>query len=175
MSFFASIADKIGLATNWLLILVFLATGFGYGMAMGKNRMNLITLAAFFSLVISAAIPWGSLGFIGIKNAPPVNIQVFIFLAIVLAIFFVAPHTGLASIVRVVGRGRASWWQLFIFGVLQLGMLVSIVVSFLPAKDVTSVSPLLSQFFLDQEAKFLWLFLPILAMMVLRRRKPGEE
>jgi len=175
MNFFASIQDKIGLTGNWLLILLVLAVGFGYGIALGKNRLNLITLATFFSLALSKAIPWTSFGFLGIKSAPNLSVQIFLFLAIILAIFFIAPHTGMVSVARITGRGRASWWQLGIFGILQLGLLISIVVSFLPTKTIEDLNPLFKQFFITDEVRFLWLLLPIVAMMVLRKRKVGED
>lgn len=178
MSFLANIFSGIDLGSNWLLILVFLGIGFGYGLALGKNRLNLITLAAYFSLVITRAIPWKQLGFLGIKSMPDTNVQVFVFLAIILAIFFLAPHSGLGSAIRISGRGRANWWQLLILGALQLGFLISIVISFLPVKTIADLNPLIKQFFGDELARFFWLILPLTAIFVLKKRKKysyGED
>lgn len=170
MSFFANILNSINLGSNSLLILAFLIMGFGYGMLMGKNRLSLVMLAGYFSLIITKAIPWKTFGLLGAEG-PATNIQIFIFLAIILAIFFLAPHSGLSSVIRVSGRGRASWWQNLIMGVLQLGFLISILISFLPAKNIAELSPLINQFFAEEPAKFLWLLLPLLAVFALKKRR----
>jgi hypothetical protein len=92
-------------------------------------------------------------------------------LALTLGIFFVAPHSGLASVFRVHSRGRGSLWQLLILGVSLLGFFTSIVISFLPAKTLKDLDPLLNQFFADPLPQFIWLVLPLAAMLVSRRRR----
>lgn len=171
MSFFANILNDIDLGSNWLLILVFLGVSFGYGILVGRNKLNLITLATYFSLIIVKSVPWSKLGFLGIEEAPKTNVQVFLFLAIILGIFFLAPHSGLVSFMRISGRGRGNFLQLAILGFLSLGLLLSAVVSFLPVKTIDSLNPLLLNFFAKEEAKFLWLLLPMLALLFLKRRR----
>jgi hypothetical protein len=171
MSFFSNTLNGVDFKSDWLLILIFLGVGFGYGLALGKNRLNLITLASYFSLLITRAIPWKQLDFLGIKSAPNINVQIFLFLAIILAIFFLASHSGLGSLIRISGRGQASWWQILILGVLQIGFLISAIISFLPNKIITDLNPLIKEFFSDELARFLWLILPLIAIFVLKKRK----
>lgn len=178
MTFFADIMNVVRTGGNWLLILVFLGAGIGYGIVMGRNRLNLIALGGYFSFLIVKFLPWKELNFLGIKEAPGSNIQIFLFLAIILGMYFFAPHSAFSSVVKVRGRGRGNWWQLATFGILQLGFLASVIVSFLPAKTVIDLGPLFTQFFSNDLSRFLWLFLPIAAMFLLKKRKAysyGDE
>ncbi len=178
MSFFANIMDIVRTGGNWLLILVFLGAGFGYGMVMGRNRLNLIALGGYFSFVIVKFLPWKELGFLNVGEVPDSNIQIFLFLAIILGIYFYAPHSAFGSVAKIHGRGKGSLWQLVILGILQLGFLASVVFSFLPAKTFADINPIFKQFFADDLFRFLWLLLPILAMFILKKRKTysyGDE
>ncbi|OGZ34253.1 MAG: hypothetical protein A2174_03575 [Candidatus Portnoybacteria bacterium RBG_13_41_18] len=176
MSFFSDIAGTINLGANWLLILIFLVVGGGAGLVLGGNRVGLITLATYFSYIFNKAIPWRV--FLSEKNVPAPNVQTFLFLAVILVIFFLAPRSGLNSFVRVSGRGRANWLQLAILGVLELGFLISAVISFLPANTTADLSLVFKRFFVDDLTRFLWIILPLVAMMILKKRRSygyGEE
>ena len=169
MSLFSNLTQNLDLSSNWLLILVFLGVGVAYGLALGRNRLSLITLAGYFSFIISKFIPWKT--FLENNAAPDSNIQIFIFLGIILTIFFFGPRSGFSSVVRTGGRGRAAFWQLGIMGILQFGFLVSAVISFLPAKTLADLSPAIRQIFSDPFAQFLWLLLPVAAMFGLKSRR----
>lgn len=171
MSFFANILGSIDLGSNWFLIFLFLAIGFGYGLALGKNRLNLIALAAYFSLLITSFIPWKQLGFLGVSSVPDANVLIFLFLALILAIFFLAPYSGFASVVRLSGRGRASFWQLWVLGIFQIGFILSAAISFMSDKALSDLSPILKDFFAAPLARFVWLLLPLVAMFALKRRR----
>ena len=64
-----------------------------------------------------------------------------------------------------------SWWQVVLFSVLHVGLLTSVVLSFLPAENLAQLAPLTKQIFLDQTAKFIWLVAPILAMSLVRAQR----
>jgi len=169
MSLFSGIFSAINIGSNWLLILLFLAAGLGYGMVMGRNRLGLITLAGYFSLLVSKAIPWVSFGFS--KGLPDSNVLIFIFLATILGVFFLAPHSGLGATLRVSGRGKASWWQLLIIGTTQIGFLASAIISFLPDTTIADLSPFLKQFFVNDLTRFFWIAMPMLALLALKKRR----
>jgi len=174
MSFFSDIISSINLGGNWLLILVFLAGGAAFGIVLGKNRLGLIILSAYLSLIITKFIPWKV--FLGTEGTADVNMQIFLFFAIILAIFFVAPHSGLSGTLRISGRGSSKFWQVAILGVLELGFLTSVVISFL-SLGIQSDLGQLGQFFADPLAQFLWLVLPLVGIMVLKKKRTylGEE
>jgi len=175
MSFLSDITSSINLGGNWLLILVFLAGGAAFGIGLGRNRLSLIVFSSYFSFVICKFIPWDV--FLGPKGAPDVNVVVFLFFAIILTIFFAAPYSGLSGSLRISGRGRSSFWQVSILGALEVGFVVSAIISFLPAKTVADFA-LAEQFFAGPLAQFLWLVLPLAGLMALKKRRSyltGEE
>lgn len=143
-------------------------------MALGRNKLGLVALAGYISLILTKSIPWVQLGFVdnkGVARADS-NIQVFIFLAIIIAIFLLAPHSGLGAVLKSSGRGgRGGWWQIFILGVAELGFLVSAVFSFLPKETVVDLGTLATQFFWNDLPRFIWLLLPLLAMLALKKRR----
>lgn len=169
MSLFSDIASSINLGGNWLLILIFLGAGFVGGAALGRSRLNLILLSSYLSFIINKFIPWKV--FLSPGTLPDPNVQTFIFLAVILTIFFFGPHSGFSSMIKIGGRGRGSWWQLGILGALLLGFLVSAVISFLPAKTLSDLSPLIKQYFSDPLPQFLWLLLPLVAAFVLKKKR----
>ena len=176
MSFFANILSGIDLGSNWLLILFFLATGAFLGIVLGRNKLGLIVVSGYLSFIICKFIPWSV--FLGRNNAPDVNAQIFLFFAIILAIFFIAPYSGLSGTLRIAGRGRSAFWQLAILGILEVGFIVSAVMSFLPAKTIVDLGSLAERFFADPLARFLWLVLPLIAIMALKKKRTylsGEE
>lgn len=158
-------------ASDWVLLLVFLAAAFVYGLAMGRSRLAAVTLGVYFSFLVTRVIPWKELKFLGVNSAPPSNVQIFIFLALILGFYFMIPRSAF-SFVSQAGRRRqrAGWWWLLVLSVLQIGLVLALVISFLPVKAVAALSPLAAQIFVGPWPSFLWMLMPILAMMFLRGR-----
>ncbi len=77
---------------------------------------------------------------------------------------------------RISGRGSSKFWQVAILGVLELGFLASVVISFLPLETQSDLGQL-GQLFADPLAQFLWLILPLVGIMVLKKKRTylGEE
>jgi hypothetical protein len=150
-----------------------LGAGAAIGMALGRNRLGLIIFASYFSFIISKFIPW--IVFLGPKGTPDVNVQIFLFFAIILGIFFVAPYSGLSGNLRISGRGRSSFWQVAILGILEVAFVISAVISFL--KDV-SVLGQFAGFFTGPLAQFIWLVLPLVGIIALKKKRSyltGED
>lgn len=158
-------------SSGWILLLIFLAVAFVYGLSMGRSRLVVVTLGIYFSFILTWAIPWKQLTFLGIKEAPTSNVQIFIFLALILGFYFLIPHSALRSALKLQGRRRSGWWPVLILSILQIGLILEIVIGFLPAKVVASLSSLAQLIFSGPIAQFCWLLLPILAIMFLRSRQ----
>ncbi len=153
---------------NWTGILIFLAVAFIYGFLMGRNRLVAMILGTYFSLILTQALPWAKLTFLGIKQVPTPTVQIFIFLALILAFYFLIPHSALRQTLRLGGRSGSNWWQALIFSILQIGLILEVAVSFLPAKIVNGLNPLAKSLFIGPWPEFLWVLVPILALMFLR-------
>lgn len=156
---------------DWLSALVFLAVALAYGLFMGRNRLVVVMLGVYFSYLLTRAIPWTDLGWLGFKAAPDSTIQIFIFLALVLGFYFVIPHSALRHAMKLGGKGVGAWWQMLILSVLQIGLMLAMVIAFLPAKVTSGLSPLAQTVFVGPSARFIWILLPILAIMFLRGRQ----
>jgi hypothetical protein len=172
-----NLSSAIGFSLSWdLLILIGALVGvLLYGMMAGKNRLIGLILATYFSWAIAANIPWATItDFIGSKKAPSETTEVFLFLAFIVAIIFLAPRSLLGSVLRVGKSARGgSWFQIILFGVLEVGLLGAIILSILPAKSILALNPLIVQIFSGEIMRFVWFLAPILIMLFLGRGR-GE-
>ena len=76
---------------------------------------------------------------------------------------------------RIKKRGQAAWWQLFVLSIAQVGLLAMVILSFMPAQPLANLGCLIKKVFIGPEAKFLWILLPILAMVLMRRKRKSED
>jgi len=170
----------IGTASGWdlFIILVFLIAVFVYGFFLGRNRMVLLLLSSYFSLIISQVIPWSrltSLGWLGLGQGPSASLKILVFLGLILLFYFLIPRSILSSSLRIKKRGDASWLQLFILSIVQISLMVVVILSFLSAEVIANFSPLVKKIFIGPEAQFIWLTLPILTIALMRRKRKIED
>jgi len=152
---------------DWIMVGVFLGVALVYGLSMGRNRLVIVMLGVYFSYFFTRAIPWRELKFLGFKTAPESTILIFIFLALSLGFYFAIPHSAFKSALRLGGRGKGVWWQALVLSILQIGLVLSLAISFLSAKVVAALSPAAQLIFVGAGAQFLWLILPFLGIMFL--------
>ena len=177
-SFLASF--HIGAATGWdiFIILIALIAIFIYGFLLGRNRIVLVLLSSYFSLIIMKFLPWARLSelkWLGIGETPASSLQIIIFLALILFFYMFLPRSILSSVARIRKRGDTSWIHTSILATLQIGLLVSIVFSFLPEEASAKVMPLVKKIFLGSGAQFIWVVLPLLAVFLLKKPKKHED
>lgn len=153
------------------LIIVFLVAVFVYGLSLGKNRLVAALISIYFSFIITQSIPWQRFGFLQIKSSSLANYEIFLFLALILAILFLLPQSGFGLALRLHKRGRGSGLEIFILSILQVGLLICLIISFLPSKVVVDLHPLLKKFFVGDEMKSIWLSLPIIGILLLGRKR----
>lgn len=170
---------NVGSASGWdlFIILVFLLAVFIYGFLLGRNRIIILLLTSYFSLVISGVLPWSKLisfSWLGLGKTPSPSLRILVFLGLILLFYLLIPRSILSSALRIRKRGDASWAQLFILSLLQLGLLAAVILSFLPNEVLADFTPLVKKIFVGDEAQFVWLTLPILVMVLMRRKKLEE-
>ena len=76
---------------------------------------------------------------------------------------------------RIRKRGEASWLQLFILSIVQLALMAVVILSFLSTEVIASFSPLVKKIFIGPEAQFIWITLPILTIVLMRRKRKIED
>jgi len=170
----------LGAASGWdlFIILIFLIAVLVYGFFLGRNRMIILLLSSYFSLIISQVIPWSrisALGWLGIGQQPSASLKILVFVGLILLFYFLIPRSVLSSALRIKKRGEAVWWQLFILSIIQLGFLAAIVFSFLPGQAVADFTPLVKKMFIGPEAQFIWFTSPILFVVLMRRKRKIED
>jgi len=118
------------------ILAFFVVAVFVYGFAMGRNRIVATLIAIYMALAVVANAPFLD-GWIdsamSIQNVGQIfAVKLGLFLLIFAILFFLFSRSSLL----LGGEGRAgAWWQVPIFAVLHIGLLLSIALSFLPAES----------------------------------------
>ena len=170
----------IGTASGWdlFIILIFLIIVLVYGFFLGRNRMIILLISSYFSLAISQVIPWSkisSLDWLSLGQTPSASLKILVFLGMILLFYFLIPRSVLSSTLRIKKRGEASWLQLFILSIVQIGLLAVVILSFLSTEVIADFSLLVKKIFIGPEAQFVWLTLPILTVVLMRRKRKAED
>lgn len=154
------------------IILFFVVAAFLYGLSLGRDRIITILVSIYMSLAIVEHTPFlKSESFQhSINNVTSqffvFQISAFVFLFIVL--FLIISRSALIKTIASSDKA-GPWWQVFIFSILHVGLLVSIILSYLPAEAVNNVlAPLTRQVFTTQFAQSAWILGPVLAMLVFK-------
>ena len=165
---------------NWsvptwdIFILLFFVVGaLLYGLSLGRDRIIVILVSIYMSLAIVSNTPILNT----LDASPQLNqnaiAKIAFFLVIFVVLFFLVTRSAL---LKTVGRSGApgDWWQTILFSVLQVGLLISITLNFLP-KDVTQgLSDMTKQIFMSDQGRSIWMVLPVLVMIVAPKQKVLE-
>ncbi len=170
----------IGAASGWdiFIVLIFLIAVMVYGLFVGRNRMVIISISSYFSFLIVQNIPWwklNSFGWLGMKNGPSASLKIILFLSIIVLFYFLIPRSILTSVFRLKKRGTASWWQLFLLSIVQVGLLAMVILSFLPNEAILNLGSIIKRLFIGPEAQFVWITLPILTMILMRNKRNKDK
>jgi len=170
----------LGAASGWDLFigLIFLVAVLIYGLFLGRNRLLILLLSSYFSLAIVNVLPWQRLadfGWLGIGDEPSASLKIIIFLGIILLFYFLIPRSVLSSVLRIRKRGEASWIRLLVLSVVQVGLLAMAILSFLPKEALADIGSIIKMIFVGPEARFVWIALPILTVVLMRRNKKIED
>ncbi|MBU1136798.1 hypothetical protein KKD72_00300 [Patescibacteria group bacterium] len=171
---------QIGAASGWDLFigLTFIIAVLVYGLFLGRNRLIVLLLSSYFSLSIVNVLPWKRLsdfGWLGIGDGPSASLKIIIFLGIILLFYFLIPRSLISSVLRIRKRGEASWLRLLVLSVVQVGLLAMAILSFLPEEALADIGSVVKMIFVGSEAQFVWITLPILTVVLMRRNRKMEE
>ncbi len=145
------------------LLLFFVIGSLLYGLSLGRDRIVVIMVSMYMGLAVVTNAPY-----IG-KWSADVSIngfafQIAAFVGAFLLLFFVLSHNALIRSLETSHLGGLG--QTILFGVLQVGLLVSVGLSFLPTEALQHFSEQSRMVFNSDPARFVWLVAPIAAMMI---------
>lgn len=159
-------------APSWdmFIVLFFLIAAFLYGFSLGRDRVIIILVSLYMALAVVNSAPF-------IKNLnTEINVatslfafKISTFLGVFLALFFFLSRSAVLHSLSA-GNAPGKWWQVLLFSVLHAGLLVSVVLSFLPQETLNYLSPLTRQIFTSEFGRFIWISMPILAMIGLKSK-----
>ncbi len=96
-----------------------------------------------------------------------VKAGVFVILLLLLSFLLGSKKNGRFSL--------GSWWQVFLFSVLQAGLLAHIVLGFLPPEKMDALSPFIRRFLAGPDYNLVWVIVPIAVVVIVRRMGRKEE
>jgi hypothetical protein len=174
MQYFNQLQDLVR-AFNWhspswdLFILLFwIVAAVLYAFTAGRGRILAILVAVYMSKLLVLEAPFLSETLASRLNIGSGSIQQLITFGILFLIFFV--FLSRYAFKSSVDSRRVSALPFSIaFAILQVGLLINIVVSYLPMTVTANFSPLIHFLFIDPPASFVWLLLPTAFLIILGR------
>jgi len=156
-------------APTWdlVILLFFLITILIYSFTLGRDRIVAILVSTYLSLAVATNLPYVNVLSDWIKKSGFFAFQTAAFLIIFILIFFFLSRSQVIQCSSSVG---SKWWQVILFSFLQVGLLTSIVLSFLPESSMDYLSEFTKTMFLSDLGRFCWIALPILALTFLREK-----
>lgn len=148
------------------IVLLFIIGALLYGLSLGRDRVIVILVSVYMSLAVVANAPvLRDLNLLQLSLNDNYAIKIGFFLGLFIMLFFLLSRSALLHTIAA-SNAPGSWWQTIIFSILQVGLLISITLSFLPAEMTSSLSGYTQQIFLSYWGKSAWIVLPVVFMAI---------
>lgn len=156
------------------IVLFFLIASLIYGLSLGRDRILVILIAIYMALAVVNYAPFAEKLIKGTTLEDFFLIKVLSFAAVFLILFFLLARSALLHTIGAKSSG-GSWWQVFVFSILHVGLLISITLSFLPASITQQLSEFTYNVFVTETARFIWIIMPIVVMALVRKPKRRRQ
>jgi hypothetical protein len=164
---FASTINWAQPSWDLFIILFFLVAGLLYGLSLGRDRIIVILISIYMALAVVNTAPYvGALNAAGGASSV-VALRVSGFLVVFIVLFFLLSRSALLKTVAS-SDTPGRWWQVILFSILHVGLLVSITLSFLPPGAASKLASLTQKIFVTDLARFIWIVAPIVAMVLFK-------
>jgi hypothetical protein len=153
---------------SWdLFILLFwLVASVLYAFAAGRGRILTVLVSIYMSQLLVIKAPFLSSAVTSkLSIGEPSLQQLVVFGLLFMLLFIFLSRFAFKSSVD--GRQMSSLGFSLVFAVLQIGLLINIVLAYLPIYIQTNLSPLIQFLFLHQYSGFVWLALPVIFLIIL--------
>lgn len=164
-------------SVNWLepswdlfIILFFVIASLMYGLSLGRDRLLVILVSIYMSLAVVKYVPFITDFNASINVNDAFALRVSVFLGIFIILFFLLSQSALMRTLGV-NSERGPLWQVLLFSILHVGLLISVTLSFFPTETSQILSPLTRTLFVGDVAKAVWVLLPVFAMSLIGRSR----
>jgi len=148
------------------IFLFFFIIAFLYGFSLGRDRILVILVSIYIALAVVPSFPYLDRLYLDL-SIQGFAFRVTSFYIIFIVLFFLLSRSALLNLLGAQATGIGdNVFEVVIFSVLHVGLLVSITLSFLPKLALTALSPVTREVFTSDMGKFLWLVAPVIAMIV---------
>ncbi len=152
---------------SWdLFILLLFATGvLLYGITMSRDRILVTLISIYMSVAVIYNTPY--LANKGLSVGETFSLKVVLFIFLFIFLFYVLSRSPL--LYALAGQD-GGLFQTVLFSLLHVGLLVSVVLSFLPGNVLSAFAPITRIIFTSDFGQFFWIMLPILTMAFMKKR-----
>ena len=169
------ITNQLGAAVagiNWaeptwdlFIVLFFIVAALIYGFSLGRDRIITILISIYIALAVVSYAPFINSFGTAFDPNQAFAAKVGSFLVVFIILFF---FTTRSALIRTLGSNRVgAWWQVLAFSILQVGLLISVTLSFLPADAVNTLSPVTKNIFISDVGRLCWVLLPVILMVII--------
>jgi hypothetical protein len=160
------------MGVNWMvptwdlfILLFFIIGSLLYGLSLGRDRVLVILVSVYMALAIASNTPAlaGSSVNIDLHVTENYVLKLTIFLGMFVVLFFMLSRSALLKTMSGHG-GHGPWWQTILFSILQVGLLISITLNFLPQSMTSGLSQGTRLVFMSDNGRSAWMILPIVVM-----------
>ena len=151
-----------------VILLFFLISVLVYSFTLGRDRIVAILLSTYIALAITTNLPFMDRLTDLINRGGIFTFQISSFLIVFAVLFFLLTR---GNIIQGLSSLSGSWWQIILFSFLQVGLLTSIILSFLPDSALGHLSEFTKIVFLSDIGRFVWMVLPILALAFFKGKR----
>lgn len=151
-----------------IIFLFFIISAFLYGFSLGRDRIIVILVAIYMGLAIANTAPFLPQLTEKLPFGQLFALKLTTFLGIFLILFFLLSRSALHGAIGGRRESFGRWWEVLIYSVLHIGLIISILLSYLPPKSLQSLAPLTQTIFASDIGRFVWILAPIVAMFAIR-------
>lgn len=148
------------------IIIIIIAGVFLYSLSLGKDKVFVILTSSYISLVLVTKLPLIQEA-LGIQLGGSFINNAVLFIGGTLFLFFVLSNSAFAFVSD--QEPNKSWFQTTALSFLQIGLMISVVVSFLAPEEIAALSDFIKFFFAGNQAQLFWLISPLIAITIFKR------
>ena len=168
-----AITDNIIAHPQWdiIVLLILIAGGFFYGLSTGKAKIAARILYTYAAFAVVSALPIERLASLfSDENVFFLRAGVFFLFFLLLSFFLGSRRSGGRFI-----SSSDSWWRVFILSFLQIGLLIHLVLYFIPEEEMEFIAPLTRYVFAHPDLHIWWLVLPLAVTIFFKRGERSIE